>query len=169
MIDSAFTTILNFIVISEQLGDQCVRPPAPKLVEEPWVQSCSSPNIGNSFGGSCGRRTFEEFKVGKNVANPYEFPWTCTIIDENDDIAGLCAVVPENFDNDISEGTRKVLTIASKMIEGNPKKKVPKDFRYVDSFHSLNRYELHMIHDFMFLFSSKLRIRFNAYGKYYLR
>jgi len=104
------------------LGDKCIPPPPPRLSQEPWDQSCTSPGGNdNPFGEqkkTCGQRTFQEFNVAKGVAHPYEFPWTCTIIDENDKIVGLCAVVPEKFDNDISEGTRKVLTIASKLHEG---------------------------------------------------
>ena len=113
--------------VSALLGDKCVPPPSSKPVQEPWDQACTSPSRSsdNPFGKSCGQRNFKEFSVAKNVAQPYEFPWTCTIIDENGKIAGLCAVVPEKFDNDISRGTRKVLTIASKLHEGGR----PKDFR----------------------------------------
>jgi len=113
------------------LGDKCIPPPPPRLAQEPWVQSCTSPGGSgndNPFGGNdnpfgeqkktCGQRNFQEFNLAKNVANPYEFPWTCTIVDENDDIEALCAIVPEKFDNDISKGTRKVLTLASKLHVG---------------------------------------------------
>ena len=119
--------------VSELLGDKCIPPPPPRLAQEPWVQSCTSPSgsNGNPFARTCGQRNFKEFNVAKDVANPYEFPWTCTIIDENDKIVALCAIVPEKFDNDISKGTRKVLTLASKSHEGtkinNPGKLV--DFR----------------------------------------
>ena len=106
--------------VSVLLGEKCIPPPSPKLAQEPWVQSCTSPSgsNGNPFARTCGQRNFKESNVAKDVANPYEFPWTCTIIDENDDIVGLCAIVPEKFDNDLSEGTRKVLTIASKLHVG---------------------------------------------------
>ena len=86
-------------------------------MQETWEQACESPT-GNPFGKTCGQRKFKEYSLPKNVANPYEFPWTCTIVDEKEEIVGLCAIVPEKFDNDISEGTRKVLTIASKLTEG---------------------------------------------------
>ena len=44
-------------------------------------------------------------------ANPKEFPWTCTIWKDNKYI-GVCAIIPQNHDNDITKPTNKIITVA---------------------------------------------------------
>ena len=55
------------------------------------------------------------FRRKQGESSPEEFPWTCLILDGDNGFVGTCAVVPETFDNDISKGTRKVITAAHKL------------------------------------------------------
>merc|ERR1711937_713962 len=44
-----------------------------------------------------------------------EFPWTCLILNQNNDFIASCVVIPDNSNNDNSRATRKVLTAAHKL------------------------------------------------------
>ena len=50
--------------------------------------------------------------VQHGESSPGEFPWTCLILNQNNDFVGTCAIIPENFNNDITRGTSKVITAA---------------------------------------------------------
>jgi len=62
----------------------------------------------------CGERSYSRpvTGLGHGESSPGEFPWTCLILNSNNDFIGTCAIVPENFNNDNSRGTAKVLTAA---------------------------------------------------------
>ena len=45
-------------------------------------------------------------------SSPGEFPWTCLILNQNNDFVGTCAIIPENSNNALNSGTSKVLTAA---------------------------------------------------------
>jgi len=77
-----------------------------------WRQGCSESQV---FGQKkCGERSYSRpaSGIGHGESSPGEFPWTCLILNSNNDFVGTCAVVPENFNNDNSRGTAKVLTAA---------------------------------------------------------
>jgi len=77
-----------------------------------WRQGCSEPQL---FGQKkCGERFYSRpaSGLGHGESSPGEFPWTCLILNSNNDFVGTCAIVPENFNNDNSRGTTKVLTAA---------------------------------------------------------
>merc|ERR1712154_460216 len=46
---------------------------------------------------------------------PGEFPWTCLLLNQNNDFVGSCAVIPDDFNNDNGRPTRKILTAAHKL------------------------------------------------------
>merc|ERR1712058_69055 len=48
-------------------------------------------------------------------ASPGEFPWTCLLLNQNNDFIGSCAIIPNDFSNDNNRGTRKVITAAHKL------------------------------------------------------
>ena len=56
-------------------------------------------------------------------ASPGEFPWMCLVLGEDpekptpnwDKIVSTCVIVPETFDNDVSYGTNKVLTVTHRL------------------------------------------------------
>ena len=58
-----------------------------------------------------------------NQASPGEFPWMCLVLGEDPDgpkpnwdkIIATCVIVPETFDNDVSYGTNKVLTVTHRI------------------------------------------------------
>merc|ERR1712098_963914 len=67
--------------------------------------------------GSCGTREYSRPVSGLSFgqSSPGEFPWTCLLLNQNNDFIGTCAVIPSNFRNDNSQGTRKVITAAHKL------------------------------------------------------
>jgi len=64
--------------------------------------------------GECGKRNYPAPVSGLNYgeSSPGEFPWTCLILNTNNDFLGTCAIVPERSDNKLFSGTRKILTAA---------------------------------------------------------
>ena len=81
----------------------------------PWQQGCRE-NIRRTNGKQCGTRSFKPlFNLEKGQASPEEFPWSCIMLDGNNKFLGSCAIVPEQTDNDISRGTRRVITAAHKL------------------------------------------------------
>jgi len=76
-----------------------------------WRQGCSESQL---FGqNKCGERFYSgpARGIAHGESSPGEFPWTCLILNSNNDFVGTCAIVPENFNNDNSR-TAKVLTAA---------------------------------------------------------
>merc|ERR1712001_134179 len=94
-------------------GINCISPSAA-LKNVPWTQGCTENVRGNSK--VCGTRqpTFASgLEHGQSL--PGEFPWTCLLLNQNNDFAGSCAVIPDDFDNDNGRPTRKILTAAHKL------------------------------------------------------
>merc|ERR1712032_1560960 len=48
-------------------------------------------------------------------ASPGEFPWTCLVLNQNNDFIGSCVVIPNDSSNNNGRGTRKVVTAAHKL------------------------------------------------------
>ncbi len=53
--------------------------------------------------------------LAKGKASPGEFPWTCIVLDEDDNEVAACVIVPNSFDNDISTGVGRVITVAHRV------------------------------------------------------
>merc|ERR1711974_288371 len=49
------------------------------------------------------------------MGSPGEFPWTCILLNQNNDFIGTCAVIPDDFSNNNNAPTRKILTAAHKL------------------------------------------------------
>jgi len=97
----------------EVFGINCISPDvAQKNV--PWSQGCSE-NVRGNF-KQCGTRnpTFAS-GLSHGQSLPGEFPWTCLLLNQNNDFVGSCAVIPNDFSNDNSRPTRKVVTAAHKL------------------------------------------------------
>jgi len=80
-----------------------------------WVQGCSEPS---QYGGKqCGTRTYNGPVPGltHGQTSPGEFPWTCILLNQNNDFLGTCAIVPDDFNNNNNAPTRKILTAAHKL------------------------------------------------------
>jgi len=96
-------------------GKTCISPEqAGNSNQGLWRQTCSE-NIINSR-KQCGVRqyvTANNLEFGS--ASPGEFPWTCLLLNQNNDFIGSCALVPEDFNNNNGRGTKKVLTAAHKL------------------------------------------------------
>merc|ERR1711971_699809 len=77
-----------------------------------WRQGCSETSVYGS--NQCGRRNYGRPASNLNYgeASPGEFPWTCLLLNQNNDFIGTCAVIPEGFNNDNNGGTSKVITAA---------------------------------------------------------
>ena len=83
-----------------------------------WQQNCQEqhPRGIRQSEKRCGERRFQEIDgKEKGEANPGEFPWTCLILNQNNDFIGACAIVPDNYSNDVRRGTDRVITAAHKL------------------------------------------------------
>jgi len=92
-----------------------------------WVQGCSETSVyGQQQCGTRPRYRGPVRGLADGEASPGEFPWTCLILNQNNDFLGTCALVPDNFNNDLNRGTRKILTAAHnlKKIGANDQVKV---------------------------------------------
>jgi len=112
--------------IHERIPGSCRRPSA--ALSSPsgrWVQGCSENSV---YGAQkCGNRPRYSGPVrgrGEGEASPGEFPWTCLILNQNNDFLGTCALVPETFSNDLGRGTRKILTAAHNLKKIGPEDRV---------------------------------------------
>merc|ERR1712117_792717 len=70
--------------------------PPTKTVAEPWVQGCDETQ-------------------GHGETSPGEFPWTCLILNQNNDFIGSCAIIPNDSTNKNEQGVRKVIAAAHKL------------------------------------------------------
>ena len=94
-------------------GINCISPEAA-IKNVPWTQGCAE-NVRSSS-KLCGTRqpTFASgLQHGQTL--PGEFPWTCLLLNQNNDFVGSCAVIPDDFNNDNGRPTRKILTAAHKL------------------------------------------------------
>lgn len=83
-----------------------------------WEQKCQDTEPRGIRQGEkrCGERRFREISgKQKGEANPGEFPWTCLVLNQNNDFIGSCAIVPDNRNNDVRSGTDRVVTAAHKL------------------------------------------------------
>jgi len=95
-------------------GISCLSPQAAAVPT--WKQGCSRENA--AFGNKqCGTRTFPRpaSGLGHGEASPGEFPWTCLLLNQNNDFIGSCAIIPNDSSNNNNRGTRKVITAAHKL------------------------------------------------------
>jgi len=93
--------------------------PPTKVVSEPWVQGCQETQVyGETITGvkACGTQEFSPIAgLGHGETTPGEFPWTCLILNQNNDFIGSCAIIPNDSANKNEQGVRKVITAAHKL------------------------------------------------------
>jgi len=91
----------------------CINPQTAN--QQAWVQGCDE--VVSGGGKTCGTRPgFQEISgLTHGQAAPGEFPWTCLLLNQNNDFIGTCAIIPEDFSNNNGRGTRRVLTAAHKL------------------------------------------------------
>ena len=94
-------------------GINCISPEVA-IKNVPWTQGCTENVRGTSK--LCGTRqpTFAS-GLAHGQTLPGEFPWTCLLLNQNNDFVGSCAVIPDDFNNDNGRPTRKVITAAHKL------------------------------------------------------
>jgi len=94
-------------------GVTCISPEAATK-NVPWTQGCSETvRNGNKLCGT--RRPAFTSGLPHGTSAPGEFPWTCLLLNQNNDFIGSCAVIPNDFSNDNNRPTRKVITAAHKL------------------------------------------------------
>merc|ERR1719402_2146019 len=92
----------------------CRAPAAPR--QEPWHQKCGLTGPRQGRGRQCGTRSYRTAPgLAHAESSPGEFPWTCILINGNNDFVGSCALIPSGFHNDNSRGQVKVITAAHKL------------------------------------------------------
>lgn len=94
------------------LSHTCSAQQAP-LVD--WSQTCNE-SIERSNGHQCGVRSFttkEGLKHGES--SPGEFPFTCLLLNQNNEFIGTCALIPSGSHNNNSRGNVKIITAAHKL------------------------------------------------------
>jgi len=96
-------------------GQTCLNPTVGQN-QEPWFQSCRD-NVPSSNSKSCGLREYARPASGLEfgTSSPGEFPWTCLLLNQNNDFIGTCAIIPTSSSNNNRQGTRKVITAAHKL------------------------------------------------------
>ena len=99
-------------------GRSTCTPPLPAIQHSPivpWTQGCQESQVLGSQG--CGTRYYEGPAPGLayGESSPGEFPWTCLLLNQDNDFVGSCVVIPNDSRNDNNIGTRKVLTAAHKL------------------------------------------------------
>merc|ERR1712020_625972 len=80
-----------------------------------WTQGCTEAPV---YGAKqCGTRSYSGPVPGlqHGQTSPGEFPWTCILLNQNNDFIGTCAVIPDDFNNNNNAPTRKILTAAHKL------------------------------------------------------
>ena len=95
-------------------GITCINPQQAQN-SIPWTQGCSETSTFSNK--QCGTRSFNRPASGlaHGEASPGEFPWTCLLLNQNNDFIGSCAIIPDDFSNNNNRGTRKVITAAHKL------------------------------------------------------
>jgi len=104
-------------VTSQSRCIQRTRPSSKNPVVN-WDQRCSETEPRSIRRGEkrCGERRFREISNKKQgQANPAEFPWTCLVLDQNNNFVGSCAIIPDNRFNDVRSGTDRVIMAAHKL------------------------------------------------------
>jgi len=108
-----------------QRNNQCISPYAASQqlnqhhhnnhYGESWVQGCQEAPVYGSK--TCGTRSYAGPVAGLSYgqSSPGEFPWTCILLNQNNDFVGTCAVITDDFSNNNNAPTRKVLTAAHKL------------------------------------------------------
>ena len=96
-------------------GINCISPEVA-IKNVPWTQGCAENVITSGSSKVCGTRqpTFAS-GLAHGQTLPGEFPWTCLLLNQNNDFVGSCAVIPNDFSNDNGRPTRKVITAAHKL------------------------------------------------------
>jgi len=95
-------------------GRTCINPQqaSPSV---PWTQGCQELPVQGAK--QCGTRSYAGPVSGLShgQASPGEFPWTCILLNQNNDFLGTCAIIPNDSSNNNNAGTRKVVTAAHKL------------------------------------------------------
>jgi len=98
-------------------GITCLNPQQASQAQNfvPWTQGCRE--TATNSNKQCGTRSFDRPASGlaHGEASPGEFPWTCLLLNQNNDFIGSCAIIPNDFSNDNNRATRKVITAAHKL------------------------------------------------------
>lgn len=93
--------------------------PPTRVVSEPWVQGCQETQVyGETITGvkACGTQEFSPVAdLGHGETSPGEFPWSCLILNQNNDFIGSCAIIPNDSANKNEQGVRKIITAAHKL------------------------------------------------------
>jgi len=95
-------------------GRTCINP-QQSVQNVPWTQGCQEPAVQGAK--QCGTRNFDRPVSGltHGQTSPGEFPWTCILLNQNNDFLGTCAIIPNDFSNNNNAPTRKVITAAHKL------------------------------------------------------
>jgi len=96
-------------------GKTCISPEqASNNAQGVWRQFCGERVFGG--GEQCGTRRYTTARgLPYGTTSPGEFPWTCLLLNQNNDFIGSCALIPDSFSNNNAIGTRKVITAAHKL------------------------------------------------------
>ena len=102
-------------------GKTCITPEqAQGATQGLWRQNCPEQVVAG--GKECGTRQWSPAAGRKQgESSPGEFPWTCLLLNQNNDFVGTCALIPQDFSNNNAKGTKKVITAAHKLAKIGPK------------------------------------------------
>ena len=101
------------ILVSHWSILQCLNPQSANTFVQ-WNQGCRE-NVRSSS-KTCGTRQPSRVSGDDHGDSaPGEFPWTCLLLNQNNDFVGSCAIIPDDFSNNNNAPTRKVITAAHKL------------------------------------------------------
>merc|ERR1711922_64342 len=64
-----------------------------------WRQGCAE-RVTSGGNKLCGTRNFRPVSTSvPSQSSPGEFPWTCLLLNQDNDFIGTCVIVPEDFSN----------------------------------------------------------------------
>jgi len=95
-------------------GRTCINPQQASQAV-PWIQQCREDPVQGAK--QCGTRSYAGPASGLShgQASPGEFPWTCILLNQNNDFLGTCAIIPNDSSNNNDVATRKIVTAAHKL------------------------------------------------------
>jgi len=96
-------------------GRSCL---TPDQANGQWRPGCREQIARRRNVKDCGTRDYLTLANGRLQAgqtSPGEFPWTCLLLNQDNDFVGTCAIVPGSVANDNSQPIMKVITAAHKL------------------------------------------------------
>jgi len=97
-------------------GRSCLTPDQANGV---WRPACGEQITSRRNVKDCGSREYRSVSQQgpPGQTSPGEFPWTCLLLNQDNDFVGTCAIIPSSTSNDNGQPIVKVITAAHKLLK----------------------------------------------------